>query len=161
MTSTFTQRLSFIFKHLHIFTERSPITLAAWVTLPLLFTMLFSDELSTIYERLPTLVAAHALIATTVMTINWNSIRSSVHPSAILQSHLTGTLASGWALVGVAVTLRLILVEYLLPGYPFAFEETTDGQGDPSRNAGKRSSSSLPLLGTYRLRWICARRRHT
>ena len=104
------------------------ISLSAWLILPLLFILIFGDELSRVYRRVPTLAISYALIGTALIAVNWDHIRSTA------QAHLPYVLRLhwGWAMVGLTVVLRHALLQFLPPDVPINGEEIQMG-GDSMR----------------------------
>ena len=104
--------------------ELPPISLLAWIAFPVLFILIFGDELAGVYKRPLGLALAYAAIAAVVIAINWESIQSAIRPR--FRSALS--LHWGWALVAFAVALRIFLFEFLPPAVPINIEEIQLGR---------------------------------
>ena len=103
--------------------EQPLISLSGWVILPLLFALVFGDELSRVYRRVPTLALSFTFIGAALIAINWEHIRSSVYQ----QMPFVPRLHWGWAMVGLAVVLRHALLQFLPPDIPINGEEIQMG----------------------------------
>ncbi len=104
--------------------ERPLVSVLAWVAFPVLFSLAFGDELAGVYGRPWGLLLALATIAGVLVALSWRSIREALRP----HFPLTLDLHWGWSLVGIAVVLRLLLLESLPPDAPISFEEIQLGR---------------------------------
>ena len=104
--------------------ELPPVSMLAWMVFPVLFILMFGDELADVYKRPLGLALAYVSIAAIVMALNWDSIWSAIR----LRFRSVPSLHWGWALVGFAVALRIFLLEFLPPDVPINIEELQLGR---------------------------------
>ena len=104
--------------------KRPLLSLSMWIALPILFTVVFGDELSDIYSTIPRLGISYALIVAALVAIHWESVRSAV---LRISSFSRWNLHWAWAMVGLAVALRYALLEFMPPAVPINIEEIQMG----------------------------------
>ena len=100
--------------------EHPLVSLSAWIVLPLLFTLVFGNELADIYRTIPGLGISYALIVAALVAAHWESIRSA---ALRVGSPFRWKLHWAWAMVGLAVVMRYSLLELMPPAVPINFEE--------------------------------------
>ena len=96
----------------------------AWMVFPVLFILLFGDDLAGVYKRPLGLALAYVTIAAIVIALNWDSIWSAIR----IQFRPVPSFHWGWALVGLAVALRIFLLDFLPPAVPINIEEIQLGR---------------------------------
>ncbi len=99
------------------------IFLVAWTLLPLLLSVILISQLGSVYRNPWGFALIIALVAAGLLTLNWRPIRSSlasVDRSGNWRPHWA------WGLVGLALVLRYILLDFLPPPHPI-FEEIQMG----------------------------------
>ena len=99
------------------------VFLPVCLILSLLVSLLLSWQFADIYGNHYTFAIPFVLTAAVLVNFHWNSIRSAIR----ITSPYTWRPHPGWLLVGVAIALRYVLLEYLPPPIPI-FEEVQTGK---------------------------------
>lgn len=99
------------------------VFLVAWTLLPLLISVILISQLGSVYRSPWSFALIIALVAAGLLTLCWRPIRSSlasVDWSGDWRPHWA------WGLVGLALVMRYVLLDFLPPPHPI-FEEIQTG----------------------------------
>ena len=98
------------------------VFLAAWVLLPIVLSVIIISQFDSLYRSVYGYACVIGLVAVSLLVYGWESIRSSIRIEPD-----RWRLHWCWALVGLAIVLRYILLQYLPPPHPIIEEIQTGG----------------------------------
>ncbi len=110
------------------------VAVATWALAPLLLSVVLIHQLGSSYRSPWSFALIIAVVAAVLLTWSWRQIWSSL---ARLDRSFAWRFHWAWALVGLALALRFVLLEYLPPAHPVLEEIQTGGTAARSLEYGE------------------------